>query len=51
MRGSSHHHGLYWIPKDGEPYNLMTKEGRDAFVRHWGLYITAINPELDRVMD
>lgn len=49
-RGSSHSHGLYWL--DGAlPPQMRTAEDRQNFGHFWGLHVTAVNPEPQRVMD
>lgn len=47
-RGSSHHHGLYWLNchPDLDPDN---DQSREQFARIWGYHVSAVNPEPQRV--
>ncbi|KAM4067919.1 ATP-dependent DNA helicase PIF1 [Hirsutella rhossiliensis] len=47
-RGSSHHHGLYWISghPDLDPDN---DQSREQFARIWGYHVSAVNPEPQRI--
>ncbi|KID81497.1 ATP-dependent DNA helicase PIF1 [Metarhizium guizhouense ARSEF 977] len=47
-RGSSHHHGLYWLSghPDLDPDN---DESRTRFARVWGYHVSAVNPEPQRI--
>ncbi|EXU95371.1 PIF1-like helicase [Metarhizium robertsii] len=47
-RGSSHHHGLYWLSghPDLDPDN---NESRTRFARVWGYHVSAVNPEPQRI--
>ncbi|KAM4055604.1 PIF1-like helicase [Hirsutella rhossiliensis] len=47
-RGSSHHHGLYWLSghPDLDPDN---DRSREQFARIWGYHVSAINPEPQRI--
>ncbi|KAM4067560.1 ATP-dependent DNA helicase PIF1 [Hirsutella rhossiliensis] len=47
-RGSSHHHGLYWLSghPDLDPDN---DQSREQFARIWGYHISAVNPEPQRI--
>ncbi|KAM4061825.1 ATP-dependent DNA helicase PIF1 [Hirsutella rhossiliensis] len=47
-RGSSHHHGLYWLSghPDLDPDN---DQSREQFARIWGYHVSAVNPEPQRI--
>ncbi|KAM4062388.1 PIF1-like helicase [Hirsutella rhossiliensis] len=47
-RGSSHHHGLYWLSghPDLDPDN---DQSREQFTRIWGYHVSAVNPEPQRI--
>ncbi|KJZ67980.1 hypothetical protein HIM_12631 [Hirsutella minnesotensis 3608] len=47
-RGSSHHHGLYWLSghPDLDPDN---DRSREQFARIWGYHVSAVNPEPQRI--
>ncbi|KAI8710750.1 ATP-dependent DNA helicase [Fusarium sp. LHS14.1] len=47
-RGSSHHHGLYWL--SGHP-DLDSDNGQsqERFARIWGYHVSAVNPEPQRI--
>ncbi|KAM4060930.1 ATP-dependent DNA helicase PIF1 [Hirsutella rhossiliensis] len=47
-RGSSHHHGLYWLSghPDLDPDN---DQSRERFARIWGYHVSAVNPEPQRI--
>ncbi|KAM4066763.1 ATP-dependent DNA helicase PIF1 [Hirsutella rhossiliensis] len=47
-RGSSHHHGLYWLSghPDLDPDN---DPSREQFARIWGYHVSAVNPEPQRI--
>ncbi|KJZ68845.1 hypothetical protein HIM_11763 [Hirsutella minnesotensis 3608] len=47
-RGSSHHHGLYWL--NGHPdLDPDNGQSREQFARIWGYHVSAVNPEPQRV--
>ncbi|KJZ68228.1 hypothetical protein HIM_12379 [Hirsutella minnesotensis 3608] len=47
-RGSSHHHGLYWL--NGHPdLDPDNGQSREKFARIWGYHVSAVNPEPQRV--
>ncbi|KAJ3454226.1 hypothetical protein MRS44_018120 [Fusarium solani] len=47
-RGSSHHHGLYWL--SGHPdLDPDDSQSRERFARIWGYHVSAVNPEPQRV--
>ncbi|XP_044715216.1 ATP-dependent DNA helicase PIF1 [Hirsutella rhossiliensis] len=47
-RGSSHHHGLYWL--SGHPdLDPDDNRSRERFARIWGYHVSAVNPEPHRI--
>ncbi|XP_044721877.1 ATP-dependent DNA helicase PIF1 [Hirsutella rhossiliensis] len=47
-RGSSHHHGLYWL--NGHPdLDPDDDQSRERFARIWGYHVSAVNPEPQRI--
>lgn len=47
-RGSSHHHGLYWL--SGHPdLDADNAQSRERFARIWGYHVSAVNPEPRRI--
>ncbi|KAM4058318.1 ATP-dependent DNA helicase PIF1 [Hirsutella rhossiliensis] len=47
-RGSSHHHGLYWL--SGHPdLDADNDQSREQFARIWGYHVSAVNPEPQRI--
>lgn len=47
-RGSSHHHGLYWL--NGHPdLDPDDDQSRGQFARIWGYHLSAVSPEPRRI--